>query len=118
MASGGSILFSLQSKLIFAFVAVVLVALLLASAVFVFVRRGDQERHELDRVIASSPAIFVRFSILEERAVRHAQVAAFVHEAAEGFDVRILLVDRRPGVEGVVFADSEDLLTVARRESK
>ena len=111
MASGGSILFSLQSKLIFAFVAVVLVALLLASAVFVFVRRGDQERHELDRVIASSPAIFVRFSILEERAVRHAQVAAFVHEAAEGFDVRILLVDRRPGVEGVVFADSEDILT-------
>ena len=111
MASGGSILFSLQSKLIFAFVAVVMVALLLASAVFVFVRRGDQERHELDRVLASSPAIFVRFSILEERAVRRAQVAAFVDEAAEGFDVRILLVDRRLGE---VIADSEDVLTGQR----
>ncbi|MCH8949834.1 MAG: HAMP domain-containing histidine kinase [Chloroflexi bacterium] len=111
MTSGGSILFSLQSKLIFAFVAVVLVALMLASSVFVFVRRGDQERHELDRVIASSPAIYVRFSILRERAVRPSQLAAFVDEAAEGFDVRILIVDRR---QGEVIADSEDMLTGQR----
>ncbi len=60
-----NIVFSLQSKLILAFVGVVVVALFIAGSTFVLVRRGEQEQHELDQVIAASPAIYAVFSVLE-----------------------------------------------------
>ncbi|MCH7580262.1 MAG: hypothetical protein IIB22_08470, partial [Chloroflexi bacterium] len=47
-AEPASIVFSLRSKLILAFVGVVLVALFIAGSTFVLVRRGEQEQQELD----------------------------------------------------------------------
>ncbi len=65
MTSPGSVLFSLQSKLIFAFVSVTLVAMVLAASIFVLVRRGDLEDQELDHVTAASPIVYVQFSVLQ-----------------------------------------------------
>ena len=104
----GSILFSLQSKLILAFSAVALAALVLAASVFVVVRRGEQEQQELDRVIATSPAIYALFYLLQAQGADVPQLAAFVDGAAEEFDVRMFLVDRRLAR---VEADSEGHLT-------
>ena len=108
MASPGSVLFSLQSKLIGAFVLVTLAALVLAGSIFVFVRRGEQEQQELDHVIAASPVIYGQFSVLRERDADESLLAEFVDAAATEFDVRILLVDR---TDGTVASDSDDGLT-------
>ncbi len=106
-----SIVFSLQSKLILAFVGVVMVALVIAASTFVLVRRGEQEQQELDHVIAASPAIYAVFSVLEERRVPPEALREFVASASEGFDVRILLVDR---ASAHVAADSSGNLTGER----
>ena len=103
-----SIVFSLQSKLILAFVGVVMVALVIAGSIFVLIRRDDQERRELDQVIAASPAIYAVFSVLEERRTSPAVLHEFVDSAAESFDVRVLLVDRQ---DALVVADSSGSLT-------
>jgi signal transduction histidine kinase len=102
------VLTSLQSKLIVSFCLVVLVALVLAAAVFVYIRRGDQREQELDRVVAASPAIYGTFSILQERKASEEVMLQFVNQAAQGFEARILFVDRR---DGTVLADSGDELT-------
>jgi signal transduction histidine kinase len=103
-----SIVFSLQTKLILAFVGVVMVALVIAGSIFVLIRRSDQEQHELDQVIAASPAIYAVFSVLEERRVPPEVLQEFVTSASEGFGVRILLVDRE---SAHVAADSGEHLT-------
>ena len=103
-----SIVFSLRSKLILAFVGVVMVALVIAGSIFVLIRRDDQERRELDQVIAASPAIYAVFSVLEERRTSPAVLHEFVDSAADSFDVRVLLVDRH---DLFVVADSGDSLT-------
>lgn len=108
MPSQGNVFFSLQSKLILAFVGVMLVALFLAASIFVFVRRGELEDQELDRVIATSPVVYVQFSILQERRASEELLIEFVDAAAEALDVRILLVDRHAGT---VAADSGHALT-------
>ena len=108
MAAPGNMLFSLQSKLIGAFVLVALTALVLAGSVFVFVRRGEQEQQELNKVTATSPLIYAAFSVLQERGAGMSLLGEFVEVAANETDVRILLVDRR---QGTVEADSEDSLT-------
>jgi signal transduction histidine kinase len=111
MTSPGSVIFSLQSKLIVAFALVVLAALALAGSVFVFVRRGEQEQQALDHVIAASPAIYTEFTFLQRRGDPERVLAEFVRVAAEEHDVRILLVDR---TDGTMAADSEDDLTGER----
>ncbi|OGO50969.1 MAG: hypothetical protein A2148_03020 [Chloroflexi bacterium RBG_16_68_14] len=108
MASPGSVLFSLQTKLIVAFALVVLAALALAGSIFVFLRRGEQEEQELDHVIATSPAIYAEFAFLQRRGDPEPVLAEFVQVAAEEHDVRILLVDR---TDGTVAADSAGGLT-------
>ena len=102
-----SVVFSLQSKLILAFVGVVMVALVIAGSIFVLIRRDDQEHRELDHVIAASPAIYAVFSLLEERRATPLVLEEFVDTAAESFDVRVLLVDRR---DALVVADSSQSL--------
>ena len=108
MSSPASVLFSLQSKLIIAFVSVTLVAMLLAASIFVFVRRGDLEDQKLDHVIATSPIVYAQFSVLQERATRPELLGDFVDVAAEVLDVRILMVERSGGA---VAADSAGELT-------
>ena len=98
MGSTKSMLFSLQSKLIAAFVLVVLVALVLAGSIFVVVRRGDQERQELDHVIASSPAIYTEFTFLQRSGATESVLADFVAAAAVVHETRILLVHRSTGI--------------------
>ena len=107
MVAPASVIFSLQSKLILAFVVVVLVALVLAASIFVFVRRGELEEQELDQVFASSPVLFAYFSRLQEQRVPDELMAEFVHEAANVFDVRMLLVERSGGT--VVVDSGEEL---------
>ncbi len=93
-----STLFSLQSKLIAAFVMVALAALVLAGSIFVVVRRGDQERQELDHVIAASPAIYTEFTFLQRRGDPETVLAQFVTLAAVEHETRILLLNRSTGV--------------------
>ncbi|MEX0786521.1 MAG: HAMP domain-containing sensor histidine kinase [Dehalococcoidia bacterium] len=91
------VLFSLQTKLIVTFVAVVLVALFVAGSLFVVLRRGEQEEQELDHVIATSPAIYGEFNVLQRRGDPEAVLAQFAQAAAEDNDVRIVLLDRTNG---------------------
>ncbi|MGB2694789.1 MAG: HAMP domain-containing sensor histidine kinase [Dehalococcoidia bacterium] len=116
MASPGSILFSLQTKLVGAFVLVVLTALLVAGGAFVVIRRHDQEEQELNRALAASPSIFAGFNFYQGEGVDEASLANYVHEAAADFDARLLLVDRTTTTTGTqttttIVADSADELT-------
>ncbi|MCH8901411.1 MAG: HAMP domain-containing histidine kinase [Chloroflexi bacterium] len=113
-ADAGSVLFSLQSKLIAAFVLVMLVAVVLAGTVFVFVQRGEQEEQALDHVSAASPPIYSAFISLYSEYLHglrqgdlEATLVAFVDVAAQEQEVRILLIDRR----GLVIKDSQGDLT-------
>ena len=110
----GSVLFSLQSKLIAAFVLVMLVAVVLAGTVFVFVQRGEQEEQALDHVSAASSPIYSAFISLNSEYLHglrqgdlEATLVEFVDGAAQEQDVRILLMDRR----GLVIRDSQGDLT-------
>jgi signal transduction histidine kinase len=94
----GRLVFSLQAKLIFAFVCVVLVALAFAGAVFVALRRGEQEEQALDHVVAKSPAVYSEFTNLQRRGDPVTVLSEFAQLAAEENDLRILLVDRTNGV--------------------
>ena len=105
--SAGSILFSLQSKLVGAFVLVVLVALVVAGSVFVAIRRHDQEEHSLDHVIAASPAIYSEFTFIQRRGDPETELAQYVGLASQAYEVRILLVDRGTGF---IAADSDNEL--------
>jgi signal transduction histidine kinase len=89
----GSILFSLQTKLIATFVLVVLVAVVLAGAVFVAIRRGEQEEQALDHVIASSPVIYSGFSVRQLRGEPQQTLVEYAQAAADEYDVRILVVN-------------------------
>lgn len=93
---------TLQSRLVAAFVLVVLVALVLAAVVFVALRRGDQEQHQLDQVAAASPALFGEFSAVSIRSRDEEALRRFVDQAADDHDVRVLLVDQT----GIVAEDS------------
>jgi signal transduction histidine kinase len=103
----GSALFSLQSKLIGAFVLVVLVALVVAGGIFVVSRRDEQEQQKLDQVIAASPAVYTEFNFLQRRGDPASVLAQYVQLAGDEYDVRILLVDR---YEGTIADDSDEAL--------
>ena len=113
----GSVFFSLQSKLIAAFVLVMLVAVVLAGTVFVFVQRGEQEEQALDHVSAASPPIYSAFISLYSEYLHglrqgdlEATLIAFVDVAAQEQDVRVLLMNRR----GLVIKDTGGDLTGER----
>ena len=93
MKTPGSILFSLQTKLIATFVVVVLVAVVLAGAVFVAIRRNEQEKQALDHVIANSPAIYTEFTYNQRQGQPVEELSRYVQDAATDYDVRLLLVD-------------------------
>ena len=104
MKTPGSILFSLQTKLIATFVLVVLVAVVLAGAVFVAIRRNEQEQQALDHVIASSPVIYGDFTYQQLRGDSRSALAEYVRNAGAQYEVRALLVDK---TNGDVAADSD-----------
>jgi len=108
MASTDNALFSLQTKLVGAFVLVTLAALALTGTIFVFAQRGEREQQALDHVIAASPAIFASFTLLAERDAPTALLGEFADAAEEEFDVRVLIIDR---ADGTVVIDSGAALT-------
>ncbi len=108
MASPGDLLFGLRTKLIIAFSLVALAALAIAGSTFVAVRRNDERKEALNRVIAASPAIYGDLAYLERFGGSGADYANFVKTDADQFDVRILLIERS---SGVVALDSADRLT-------
>jgi signal transduction histidine kinase len=95
-------LFSLQAKLIAAFVIVVVVALVLSGGAFLVLRHNDQETRALDKVVAASPAIFGEFSVRALRGDNEVPLQTFVEREASNYGVRILLLDST----GVVAEDS------------
>ncbi|MBI5948730.1 MAG: HAMP domain-containing histidine kinase [Chloroflexi bacterium] len=90
----------LQARLMAAFLAIVVVALVVSSGVFVVIRRGDQERHALDRVVASSPAIYAQF--ISGAMHQGDSLQEIADAAASHHDVRVLVVNP----SGLVEADS------------
>jgi len=106
--SEGSALFSLQSKLIAAFVLVVLVALVVAGGIFVVSRRDEQEEQKLDHVIAASPAVYTEFSFLQRRGDPPSVLSEYVQLAGDAHGVRILLIDRS---DGTIADDTDEALT-------
>ena len=101
---------SLQSKLIVAFVAVVVVALGLAASVFIVLRRDDQEERALDHVAASAPEVLGEYAGLLRRSrgdISTEALDSFVHDASSQHDVRVLLV----GPDGRITSDSGATLT-------
>ena len=101
---------SLQTKLIVAFVAVVVVALGLAASAFIVLRRDDQEERALDHVAASAPEVLGEYAGLIRRSrgdISTEALDAFVHDSASQHDVRVLLV----GPDGRITSDSGTTLT-------
>ena len=96
---------SLQTKLIGAFVLVVVLALAIASVLFVALRRDDQETRELDRVAASGPAIFSRFTFVNSGRLP-VDLSQFVQAISNEYAVRVMLVT----VGGEVALDSSHRL--------
>jgi signal transduction histidine kinase len=88
-------------------VLVTLAALVVAGAVFVIIRRNNQEQHELNRVIARSPAIYSDFVFFQRRGDPQDQLIEFTEWASDTYDVRILMIDRG---DGMIIGDSDDEL--------
>jgi signal transduction histidine kinase len=95
---------SLNARLIAAFVAVTVVALLLAGGFFVLSERDDQEQARLDRVAAAYPEVVGEISRRGSGGADEAELATLVDEVAAEQEVRVLLVN----TEGTVLKDSED----------
>lgn len=101
---------SLQSKLIVASVAMVLVVLALAGFVFVWLNRGDERERKLEHVTANSSAIQNEFLLRQLRGEDEEDLTIFVNDAAAAYDVRALMIDQT----GRVVADSSGDLDGAR----
>jgi signal transduction histidine kinase len=98
-----NILATLQARLIAAFVLVVFVALGVSALVFVLVRRDEAEQRALDRVAAASPPIFSQYAALSFRGSPAEVIALFASEAAQRYEIRVMLLDP----SGVVAQDSQ-----------
>ncbi len=103
---------SLQGKLVVTSVAIVVIVLALAGAVFVVVRRGDQRQQELDHVSANATAVQGAFLIRQLRGDSEEDLAQYVHDAGDTYDVRVLMID----LDGAVIADSAGELEGTRIE--
>jgi signal transduction histidine kinase len=114
MASPGDLLFGLRTKLIIAFSLVALAALAIAGSIFVAVRRGDERKEALNRVITSSPIIYANYSYRESRGATSDDLRNLARAASEQFNIRVLLVER---ATGIVSYDSSNGLTGEKLDS-
>jgi len=86
-----SFVFSIQTKLVLGMTAVIVLAILLAGAVFVTRTRNDGKQQALDRVVAASPVIYQQALVAATRQ----DVPGFyatLDRLAQQQDVRILLL--------------------------
>lgn len=98
---------SLQYRLIGAFTGVVAVALLVAGAAFVWLKRDDQERQALEQIAAASPPLYTRFALQGFNTNGGLLLDQFVQEAAAESQFRVLVVD---GVGNVVEDSGQSLV--------
>lgn len=102
-------LFSLQTKLLVALSAVILLSLFVAGAVFVVQDRDDRREEALNRVAAASPAIYQQALVAVFADDTPGDDESFVEELktlADEQDVRIFIV----ATDGEVLFDSDDRL--------
>jgi len=99
-------LHSLQWKLILAFSALVVAALIVAGSLFVFLTQDEEEERALDHTVAATPSIYSGFlqRLLQGDSLQ--ELESYVREAAQQYDVRILMLD---GSSRVIVDTSEDL---------
>jgi signal transduction histidine kinase len=98
-----SFLFSFQTKLVMAMMGVIVLAILLAGAVFVARTRHERRQQALDRVAAASPAIYQQaFYALVQQQENEQSFASGLDELAKQQDVRIIVVDNN----NIVFHDT------------
>jgi signal transduction histidine kinase len=106
-----SLLVSFQARLVVSFAAVILLAIGLAGAVFVYATRDDREREALDRVAAASPAIYQQafFALLPDRDGDDQPLSETMNALARDQDVRILII----GSDNTVLHDTAGRLNGA-----
>jgi signal transduction histidine kinase len=107
-------LFSFQTKLVLALTSVIVLAIFLAGAVFVFRTRDDRREQALERVAAASPAIYEGvfdvffnndgFGPADDAATT--KRLALIDQLGSEQDVRILVLDET----GVVYHDTSGRL--------
>lgn len=93
MGSARSFLFSLQTKLVLALTSVIVLALLIAGAVFVVRTRDERRESALERVAAASPAIYQQtFQAFLTSEETEGAFDESLDELATEQDVRILIL--------------------------
>ncbi|HEX5480337.1 MAG TPA: HAMP domain-containing sensor histidine kinase [Dehalococcoidia bacterium] len=86
-----SFLFSIQTKLVLAMTAVIVLAILLAGTVFVARSRNDRKEAALNRIVAESPAIY-NTAIYYSRNQNPATFYSTLDKLSQTQNVRILLL--------------------------
>jgi signal transduction histidine kinase len=84
---------TLQSKLIFASVLLMVGALVLASGIFVALTHGKEKQHALDHTTATAPQIHSEFLRHLLSGETESQLQDYVRQAAQANDVRIVMFD-------------------------
>ncbi|MEX0749332.1 MAG: ATP-binding protein [Dehalococcoidia bacterium] len=106
-----SFLFSIQTKMVLAIAAVIVLAIFLSGVVFVFRTREERREQALDRVAAASPAIYQQaFFALLPRDEDERQFYEILNDLSEEQDVRILILS----TDGTVLYETNEQLTGQR----
>jgi signal transduction histidine kinase len=104
---------SLSGKLILASVLMVVTALAIAGLAFVAVTQDDEREAKLERVAGDAGAIQQDFLILQLRREPVESLIEFVNDAADKYDVRVLMIDFSDKIvadsEGELIGDRLDL---------
>ena len=106
-----SFLFSIQTKMVLAIAAVIVLAIFLAGGVFVFRTREERREQALDRVAAASPAIYQQaFFALLPRNEDERQFYEILRDLSQEQDVRILILS----TDGTVLYETNEHLVGQR----
>ena len=90
-------LHSLRTRLLASFALLVVLALAMAGAVFVFIQHGASNRQSLDRLAAAAPEISLELRVLNGHGAGPQEIGEYIHQVSRDRDVRVLVVDRRDG---------------------
>jgi signal transduction histidine kinase len=103
-----SFLFSIQTKMVLAIAAVIILAIFLSGVAFVFRTRDERRAQALDRVAAASPAIYQQaFFALLPREEDERQFYEILDDLSEEQDVRIIILS----TDGTVLYETDEQLT-------
>lgn len=111
MSGVRAFIFSFQTKLILAITAAIVLAIMLAGAIFVISTRDERREQALDRVASASPAIYQQslYALLVPDA-QERPFSQLLQDLAREQDVRIMVV----GPEGQVLYDTGERLVGAQ----